>query len=65
VIELAYFDDLSPTEVAARLEAPLGTIKTRTCSALAHLADVLAHEREAVRGNARRDGTDSGVRPSD
>lgn len=41
VIELAYFDDLSPTEVAARLEAPLGTIKTRTCSALAHLADVL------------------------
>ena len=33
------------SEVAARLEMPLGTVKTRTRRALAHLADRLAAER--------------------
>jgi len=45
VIELAYFHGLSQSEVAARVGAPLGTIKTRTRRALAHLADRLVAEQ--------------------
>jgi RNA polymerase sigma-70 factor, ECF subfamily len=44
VIELAYWSGMSQSEVAEYLHLPLGTVKTRTRSALAHLASELEGE---------------------
>ncbi|HET7571120.1 MAG TPA: sigma-70 family RNA polymerase sigma factor [Gaiellaceae bacterium] len=44
VLELAYWSEMSQSEVAEYLHLPLGTVKTRTRSALARLAELLEGE---------------------
>jgi RNA polymerase sigma-70 factor (ECF subfamily) len=44
VVELAYWSGMSQSEVAEYLHIPLGTVKTRTRSALSRLAGVLEGE---------------------
>jgi RNA polymerase sigma-70 factor (ECF subfamily) len=44
IIERAYFQDMSQSQIAEDLGVPLGTIKTRNRSALRHLADILDEE---------------------
>ena len=42
VLELAYFAGLTQLEIAERLQAPLGTVKSRTFKALQRLNETLA-----------------------
>src|SRR3954468_22535672 len=44
VVTLAYWSELSQSEVAKRLNIPLGTVKTRTRAALQHLATILEED---------------------
>ena len=48
LIELAYWSDLSQSQIAARLGMPLGTVKTGTRRALARLATLLERESQLV-----------------
>lgn len=44
VIELAFYHGLSHSQIAARLEAPLGTVKSRVLLGMRKLKDLLATE---------------------
>lgn len=46
LLELAYFSDLSQSEIAARTGTPLGTVKTRMRSAMIKLRDALKGVRD-------------------
>ncbi|WP_073384502.1 RNA polymerase sigma factor [Jatrophihabitans endophyticus] len=45
VIELAYFESYTQTEISAALDVPLGTVKTRTARGLQRLAGLLESTR--------------------
>jgi RNA polymerase sigma-70 factor (ECF subfamily) len=48
VLELAYYGGLTQSEIASRLEIPLGTVKSRTSFALARLGEHLAEPPSAA-----------------
>jgi RNA polymerase sigma-70 factor (ECF subfamily) len=43
-VELSFFDDLSHSEIAARLNKPLGTVKTNIRQGLIHLRETMRME---------------------
>ena len=56
LLTLAYFEGLTQREIAARLERPLGTVKTQIRTAMRRLANVLVPEPDAPADPGRADG---------
>jgi RNA polymerase sigma-70 factor, ECF subfamily len=46
VVRMSHFDGLTHVEIAERLDIPLGTVKSRSHRAHAHLAELLRHVEE-------------------
>lgn len=46
VIQMAFFEDLDPREIAARLEVTEGAVRTTKSRAIARLRTILGHERK-------------------
>jgi len=48
VIELAYFDGLSCSEISERISIPIGTVKSRLAAAMSKLRNTLGYGKEAA-----------------
>jgi RNA polymerase sigma-70 factor (ECF subfamily) len=55
VLELAYFEGYSQSEIARRLQQPLGTVKSRMRSALAHVRQTVGETPETGDAVADKD----------
>lgn len=49
LLELAYYGGLTQSQIAERLDLPLGTVKSRTASALDRLSRLLVEEEPMER----------------